>query len=241
MAYSERVAVVTGASSGIGEAVARRFAAEGFTVYLCARRAESLGSIAKEINRTSERAIPVTLDVRDEAAIVHLAKRVRSERGTLDCLVNAAGVGYGGKLLETATDTWDETMSTNVRGAFLMMREFLPLMFDPPRGAPLRTVLNVASVVGTTAVPELAAYSASKFALRGLSLCAALEVAPRGVRVVSINPGYVATAMVEGAPVGTEQMMSTDEVAETMLRIAALPPGVQIDDVNLYPQRLYSE
>lgn len=229
---------MTGASSGIGAACARFFAREGAAVVLGARSVKTVESIAAEIRKSGGRADAFGLDVRDEASVRAFARAVRERHRAVDLLLNNAGVGLGGGLLSVSVEDFDETMATNVRGAFLVLKEVVPLMLDGPRP---RTVFNVASVVGTMAVPNLLAYVTSKWAVRGMSQAAALDVGARGVRVVSVNPGYVATPMVDDAPYPAEDMMQPDEVAETLVRIATLPEGVQVDDLTLYPRKLYTE
>lgn len=230
--------MVTGASSGIGAACARTFAREGATVVLGARSVKTLESIAQEIRRAGGTADALPLDVTNVESVRGFAAAIRESHGHVDLLLNNAGVGIGGGLLSLRVEDFDATMSTNLRGAFLVMKEIVPLMLDGPR---LRNVFNIASVVGTQPAADLLAYSASKWGVRGLSLCAALDVGDRGVRVVSVNPGYVATPMVDDAPHPPSDMMQPAEIAETLVGLATLPEGVQVDDVTLYPRRLYTQ
>lgn len=223
---------MTGASSGIGRAAAELFAREGARVFGGAR---NVGGIPSDGSSSAH-----ALDVRNEDSVRSFVARVREESDHVDLLLNNAGVGLGGTLLETSTEDFDETFQTNVRGAFLVMRGFAPLLVDPPPGARPRTILNVASILGTIPASGLLAYSASKWALRGMSLCAAEELADRGVRVVSVNPGYVATAMVAGAPYPAGTMVQPPELAEIFVNLATLPRGAQIDDVTVHPHALYA-
>ncbi|MHB8604035.1 MAG: SDR family oxidoreductase [Thermoplasmatota archaeon] len=234
--FEGRVVVVTGASSGIGAAVARRFGAEGASVALGARRAAELAQVAK---RCGERAAAFALDVRDPASVDAFHAAVVSRFGPkVDVVVNNAGVGYGGSVEETTLDTWRETLETNLTGPFLVAKAFLPAL--RAAGPHPRTILNVASASGTTGQANLSAYCASKFGLRGLSQSLALEVSDFGIRVVAVNPGYVATAMVDDAPFTAKEMASADDVAHLMADLAALPASVLVDEVAVWPTRLYS-
>lgn len=230
-------AVVTGASSGIGAAAARAFAREGAHVALGARSEKTLDALAGEIRRAGGRAEALPLDVRDEASVRAFAAETRARLGSVDLLLNNAGVGGRARLVDTATEDFDDVVGTNLRGAFLVLREILPLMLDGPR---VRTAISVASVSGTMGQAGLSAYCASKWGLRGLVQSVALEVADRGVRALTVNPGYVATPMVDGARVPAADMIQPDELASALVDLATLPGSVQIDDVTLWPRRLYS-
>jgi NAD(P)-dependent dehydrogenase (short-subunit alcohol dehydrogenase family) len=233
MGLAGQVAVITGASRGIGAAAARAFAAEGCDVVLAARSLEALQRLAHELTRDKVRAHAQRCDVRSWEDIQALARAVGERFGRCDVLVNNAGVGIGGTVLDMPVEHLDETLEVNLRGPFLVAKALVPLM--PPGG----TVLNIASVSGREGIPGLAAYSASKAGLRVFSEALGREVAARGLRVVSVLPGYVATDMVDDAPHPPEAMVQPEDLARILVQLAAQPPSAYLDEVAVWPRRLY--
>lgn len=187
-----RIAVVTGASSGIGEATARRLADAGMTVIAVGRRTERLGTLAAEPRRGSGRIVPHTADVQDTAQIDALAARVRDEFGACHALINNAGVGGGAFNGRDDLDDALRTLDINLAGTLRCLAAFADLL---EASAPSR-VVNVASVAGKIGVGP-AGYAASKFGVVGLSEALHLSWASRGVSVTQLNPGYIVT---EGFP-----------------------------------------
>ena len=234
MLLQDRVCVVTGASSGIGAAVARRFSAEGARLILGSRDENALAVVAK----TCKDALVQRLDVTDPASVTAFANAVRDRYGRADILVSNAGVGDWSPVAEMTLEAWDRTLATNLRGPFLMAKAFLPLLLVE-RPYP-RTILHTGSVSGLDGQPGGGAYCASKAGLRMFSQSLAAEVVGRGVRVVCVNPGYVATPMVDDGEVALDQMIQPDEIAEVYLRLATLPPGAYVDEVSVWPTKLYA-
>lgn len=231
-----KVAVVTGASQGIGEAAARAFAAEGCHVLLAARSEARLAKLAKDLEAQHKvRALAVPTDVRSWDAIQALAAAAKREFHHVDVLVNNAGVGIGGTVLDMSVEHLDETLEVNLRGPFLVSKALVPLMREGG------TVLNIASVVAREGIPGLSAYSASKAGLRNFSEALAKELAPRGLRVVCVMPGYVATAMVSDAPFQEKDMVQPEHLAEVLVQLATQPDSVYVDEVVVWPRSLYSE
>jgi NAD(P)-dependent dehydrogenase (short-subunit alcohol dehydrogenase family) len=187
-----KVAVVTGASSGIGEATARRLVHAGATVVAVARRRDRLDALAAELADAPGRLVPHVADVTDTAAVDALAARVRDELGACHVLVNNAGVG--GRALVGRDDLDDAltTLDVNLLGTVRCLAAFADLL---EASAPSR-VVNVASVAGKLGIGP-AAYAASKFGVVGLSEALALSWAPRGITVCQLNPGFIVT---EGFP-----------------------------------------
>lgn len=179
-----RVAVVTGASSGIGEATARRLARLGMTVVAAARRRDLLERLAAE----QPGIVPATVDVTDTASVDELAAAVRDEHGACHALVNNAGVGGGSFRGRDDLDDALRTLEVNLAGAIRVMASFADLLTE---SAPSR-VVNVGSVAGKLGVGP-AAYAASKFGLVGFSEATALSWAGRGVTVCQLNPGFIRT------------------------------------------------
>lgn len=231
-----KVVLVTGASQGIGAAAARAFAAEGCSVVLAARGEARLASLAAELEAQHKvRALAVPTDVRSWPAIQALAAAAKRAFRHVDVLVNNAGVGIGGSVLDMAVEHLDETLEVNLRGPFLVAKAVVPLM------APGGTVLNVGSVSAREGIAGLGAYGASKAGLRNLSEAMAKELAPRGLRTVCVMPGYVATQMVSDAPHPPEDMVQPADLAEVLVQLATQPDSVFVDEVVVWPRRLYSE
>jgi NAD(P)-dependent dehydrogenase (short-subunit alcohol dehydrogenase family) len=186
----DRVALVTGAGSGIGAAIARRFAAEGAAIALIGRRAESLHGVAEELTRSGARAHPVVLDLTAEDGPERAIRETVAAFGRIDILVNSAGLLATGSIENTTLSVWDELMCINVRVVFELMQRAVPHLAEH-RG----NIVNISSVAGPRSFPGVLAYCVSKAALDQLTHCAALELAPKGVRVNSVNPGVVSTGL----------------------------------------------
>ncbi len=186
--FTGKVAVVTGATSGIGHACAVGFAKEGANVVCVGRKEEALQEVAQELRNAGVEALPLRADlsVDDEAdRVVDEAVKVF---GGVDVLVNAAGFLTTGTIENTAIDAWDEMMNVNVRAVFRLMQRALPSMIER-RG----NIVNVSSVTGLRSFPGVLAYCVSKAAVDQLTRCSALELAAKGVRVNAVNPGVVVT------------------------------------------------
>ena len=189
-----QVAIVTGASGGLGAHFARLLAAEGAAVALAARRLDRVEALAREIAGTGGRALPLRLDVADAAAIGPALDEVEAALGPLTILVNNAGVGGEGLALEVSVEDWDNTFAVNVRGTFLAAREAARRMIAS--GVAERgdgRIVNIASIASHTVLPGLAAYCASKASVAMLTQGLAREWARRGIAVNALCPGYIET------------------------------------------------
>lgn len=187
--FSGRVALVTGATSGIGHETALAFARHGADVAVTARRADLLESLVGEIRHLGVRSIAVAGDQRDEAHAEEAVGRTVRELGGLNVLVNNAGVIGAGPVETTTTEEWDRILDTDLKGPFFFCRAAVPHL----KGRPGANVVNVCSVAGVRPYANLAPYCVAKAGLDMLTECLALELAPHGVRVNSINPGVVVT------------------------------------------------
>lgn len=183
-----KVAIVTGASSGIGESAARELALRGAAVVLAARNADKLRFLEREVRASGERAIAVPTDVADGASVRAMVERAVGEFGSLDVLVNNAGLGLSGRVADLRADDLRHVFEVNVIGPLNCLQAVLPHM--PPGSR----ILNVSSVVGKRAIPKVGGYCATKSALDALSDALRVEVAGRGITVTSIYPGTTRTA-----------------------------------------------
>jgi len=217
MEFQHRVAVVTGASSGIGARCAEKLAERGARVVLFARSAETLREIAA---RHEDRMLAISGDVADEAAIARLFAETESRFGACDILINNAGMIDPKLMVATSADDWDRMFAVNVRGAFLCARRALPAMIAKGSGA-IVNVSSISGVVGPEKFPGYVSYCASKGAVISMTEAMAVEVKSRGVRVNCVSPGSVDTKMWAEASGGAPADMTPDEVAETILFLAS--------------------
>jgi NAD(P)-dependent dehydrogenase (short-subunit alcohol dehydrogenase family) len=183
-----RVAIVTGASSGIGRATALKLSADGFAVFEVGRDERALAEVGREIERAGGKAARLVADVTAADAPAQIVERTVATFGGIDAIVNAAGIIASGTTMETSDEGWDQMMDVNVRAPFRLIRAAADALAER-KGA----VVNLSSVAGTRAFPNLVSYCVSKAAVDQLTRCAALDLAPRGVRVNAVNPGVVVT------------------------------------------------
>ena len=188
---SARVALVTGASQGIGRAVALRLAQDGFSVALAARNEDNLKQVAAEIAAAGGHAEIFTLDVSNEESIKAAAKAVLARFGKLDVLINNAGITRDNLLLRMKRADWDDVLQTNLTGAFLLTQALMGSMIRARSGR----IVNISSVVGRIGQAGQANYAASKAGLIGFTKSLARELASRGVTANVVAPGYIESPM----------------------------------------------
>ena len=181
-----KIALITGAAGDIGGAIARRFAGEG-AGGLLVTDLEAPHGLAEELSATGTEALAAAADVTQEAQVKRLMAAARERFGGLDALVNCAGISVIAPLEETSAELWDEVLAANARGAFLTCREAIPLL--RARGA--GCIINLSSMSGRVGSSQMAAYSAAKFAVIGLTQAIAMEFAGEGIRAHAICPGIV--------------------------------------------------
>ena len=186
--FAGKVAVVTGATSGIGHACAMGFAREGAQVVCVGRKEEALKRVADEIRSAGAEAFLIRADLAVDAEADRVVDQTVEAFGGIDVLVNAAGFLTSGTIETTSIDAWDEMMNVNVRAVFRLMQKSLPNLIER-RG----NIVNVSSVTGLRSFPGVLAYCVSKAAVDQLTRCSALELAAKGVRVNAVNPGVVVT------------------------------------------------
>lgn len=183
-----KVAVVTGASSGIGRATALKFAREGAAVVAVGRNQNELGSLRDEAREFEGSIRPQLADLLEPTQVERLVAETVEHLGGIDVLVNAAGIIKNGSIEDTTLADWDKMMNVNLRSIFYLTQKCVPFLV-----ASKGNVVNVSSVTGLRAFPNVLAYCVSKAATDQLTRCAALELAPKGVRVNAVNPGVVVT------------------------------------------------
>ena len=202
--------IVTGASSGIGRATALRFLSAGASVTLVGRRLDALDDVAKLTSGTIARAFPLAADLSDENECESLVSQAVERMGGLDVLVNAAGILKAGRIEDTSLELWDEMMNINLRSVFHLMKLAIPHL-ENSRGS----VVNVSSVTGPRSFPGVLAYCVSKAGVDHLTRCAALELAPKGIRVNAVNPGVVVTGLHRSGGMGDEAYAAFLEHSKT--------------------------
>ncbi len=189
MSSDVKVAIVTGASSGIGEATAKRLARDGWRVTLAARRGDALGRVAGEIMDAGGKALPVPTDVRDHDQIGRLVAATLDAWGRVDVLVNNAGLGYSQTVVELDPRQLREQVDVNLVGVIECSQAVLPAMLRQRAGH----IINVASIAGLVGLPESSVYCATKYAVIGFSDALHREVRPHNIHVTAFCPGFVAT------------------------------------------------
>jgi NAD(P)-dependent dehydrogenase (short-subunit alcohol dehydrogenase family) len=214
--FDGEVAIVTGASSGIGRATAEELARRGARVAIFARSVDTLATIAAPFG---DAMLPVGGDVADAAAIDRLFSETESRFGPCSILVNCAGMVDPGLLVETSTERWERVFAVNVHGTYLACRRALPSMIARRRGA-IVNVASISGVPGPEKFPGSVSYCASKAAVISLTEALAVEVRQHGVRVNAVSPGSVDTPMWAEVSGGAPASMTPREVAETILFLA---------------------
>ena len=188
MSFADKVVLVTGATSGIGRAVANRFAESSARVAAFGRKQSALAELENEITNAGGEPFTTAVDVGNVGDVQHAVEGVIEKFGRLDVLVNAAGHISTGSIEDTTLAAWDAMMNVNLRAVFYLMQVVAPYL-EKTKG----NIVNVSSVTGLRAFPGVLAYCVSKAGLDQLTRCAALELAPKGVRVNAVNPGVVVT------------------------------------------------
>lgn len=236
MNVSDKVAIVTGASSGIGRAFAEHLANKGAEVYGFARGADRLKEASEEIGNAFE---PIQCDVRVEEDVQSAVDKVLEDAGRIDILINNAGLGIFGTLDELTVEAWDVQMETNVRGCFLCARAVAPQMRAQNEASGFGGhIVNIASIAGLLGNPDLSAYNASKFGVRGLSEALMKELRVDGIKVSCIYPGSIRTNFRSGSDSsGADFPMTPDDVAGTVLHVIETDDNYLISEVVMRPLR----
>ena len=228
---TDKVALVTGASRGIGRAIAAALGRAGAAVAVAARSEEPLKALAEEISTSGGKAVAIPADIADEDAVLELFKTIDEQLGPVDVVINNAGMGRPGLVAEFSREDLDEILAVNVRGTFLCCREAMKRMVPRESGY----IINVSSVVGFKGYPNQAAYGASKHAVMGLTKSLAAEAHPHGIRVSAVLPGGVDTDLISDFRPDLDRsgLMLPEDVAQTVLYLLSLSDRAAVDQIYL--------
>jgi 3-oxoacyl-[acyl-carrier protein] reductase len=230
-ALAGKVALVTGASRGIGLAIARRLAKMGARLSLCARDAKRLQAVAAELQRGGDTVLALAANVTQADEIASLVQRTEQSLGPVEILVNNAGIGYFGPTHEASEANWDAVLDTNLKSVFLLSRAVAPGMIQRRSGH----IINIGSLAGKNAFPGGGIYCASKWGLLGLTECLAEDLRASGIRVSVICPGTVATDFSPHAGKDPRKMLQPEDIAHTVEMILTQAPQSFISEVLLRP------
>jgi len=227
-----QLAVITGAGRGIGAAIARRLALLGMTAILCGRTRTHLETTAKAIAEAGGRSEVLPCDVTNLVSLEAAAEHVQKAFHRTDILVNNAGIGgFGGPLHELSPDAWDRILNTNLRGVYFAIRVFAPMMIAARSGH----IINVSSLAGKNALPNGAAYAASKWGLNGLTYSVAEELRSHNIRVSVVCPGSVNTELSPHTGKDPLKMLQPEDVAHAVAMLATQAPQSFVSEILLRP------
>ena len=215
---ADKAALVTGGSSGIGLAIARALAEDGYALTVSSRRAEKLTATAEELRGDGHEVLDVAANMADEEDLTKIVEAHRAKYGRLDVLINNAGVGIGEAMHEMTTKKVDIQLDVNLRAIMLMTRECLPMLREAGAEHGKALIINTASVAGKSPQPWLSVYSATKAAVLAWSQSTQKEVAGQGIGVTALAPGFVDTPMTEfvKGQVPAEEMIQPQDLAESV-------------------------
>jgi NADP-dependent 3-hydroxy acid dehydrogenase YdfG len=231
-AGQDKLAVITGGGSGIGLAMARIFAASGYSVVISGRDAKRLQKAAANISADKKKVTGIACDVREPSSVEKLFQEIGKRHSTIDVLINNAGVAHAlASADQLPVETWKEVIDTNLTGMFLVTRAALPLI------RPGGTIVNNLSVAALQPFAGMSAYNASKFGALGFTHALREDLRQRGIRVVALLPGATNTEIWSqfwpGAP--KEKMISAETVAQAVLHAVSAPANTTIEEIRIGP------
>jgi NADP-dependent 3-hydroxy acid dehydrogenase YdfG len=233
---SGKVAVVTGAGSGIGRAIAVELAGHGAVLCLVGRRIEALNTVAETISTTAARVQCYAFDLTSDEDIAVLRRRITEDSGRVDVLIHSAGLFALGSLETARIDDFDNQYRTNVRAPYLLTQALLPMLKNS-RGQ----IAFINSSSGLTARANISQYAATKFALKAMTDSLREEINPYGIRVLSVYPGRTATPMQamiyeqEGKTYSPERLLQPEDVASVVVHSLTLPQTAEVTDIRIRP------
>lgn len=238
-----KIVLITGASSGIGEACAKKFAELKANLIITARRKERIEKLAQDLSQKNKiKVLPLSLDVRNFDSVKSLNEALPTEWKSIDILVNNAGLARGlDKFYEGKIEDWDEMIDTNIKGLLYVSRVVVPQMVERETGH----IINIGSTAGHEAYPMGNVYVATKFAVKALSQSFRIDVLEKGIKVTSVDPGMVETEFSKVRFRGDEQRankvyeglhpLTPDDVADAVIYAATRPKHVNINQIILTP------
>ena len=227
-----QVAIITGAGTGIGAAVAGKLAQMGALTLLCGRRRTMLENTAAVIAKAGGKAKIAECDVMDLSSVESVTAQVDRDYGRADILVNNAGVGgFGGPLHLMSPESWENVLNTNLRGVYYCIRSFVPMMIRAGNGH----IVNISSLAGKNALPNGAAYAASKWGLNGLTYSVAEELRGHNIRVSVICPGSVNTELSPHPGKDPKKMLQSADLAHVVAMLVTQQPQSFVSEVLLRP------
>lgn len=230
MILQDKIAVITGAGKGLGEALATSLIAKGATVYGLARNTENLNSVREKLG---DKFIPVEMDITDQKGVFNWVDNTFSDRHRPDLLINNAGVGIFAKIDEFSLDQWHAMVDTNINGLFYITSRIVPIM---KKNESVCHIVNIGSILGKTTRSEGSAYSLSKYGVQGFSESLFKELRSDGIKVSCVNPGSIATHFFEESGIEPHgNMLAPEELAEVIVHIIEAPDNVLIDEITLRP------
>ena len=227
MSQNNKIAIVTGASTGLGKSISIKLALKGYKIILASRNEEKLNEVHDIINEGGGQSQVIVTDVSNETDIEILYSKIDIER--VDIVVNNAGFGVFNKINKISSDEWDKQMNTNLRGSFLISRYIAESMIKRKTGR----LVFINSVAGINAYPFSSAYVASKFGLRGFTSSLREELREHNIKVISIHPGAVDTPFWKNVNVDfpKDEMLKSDDVAESVVHAILAPNNVVQEEV----------
>lgn len=231
MRLKDKVAIITGASRGIGKAIAEHYAREGAKLVISARHEETLRNVNNELGAKGAESISVVADMSNESDVVNLVRTAYDAYGRIDVLVNNAGFGIFKPVVETSVDDFDRLFDVNVRGTFIAARETLRYMIKQNDGV----IINIASLAAKNAVENAAIYAATKWAVLGFGKSLMLEVRKYNIRVITICPGSTDTDFGSRSRPNRDKILKPEDVAEAAVLAASLPARAMMSEIDLRP------
>lgn len=230
MEIYSKIAIVTGASSGLGSSISQALIDEGASVYGLARNNDTLNSLQKEFG---SKFIPVVLDITQATAIKKWINDTFSKDNSPDILVNNAGVGSFGKIDEMPSEEWYDMVNTNLNGLYNITSEVVKLMKSKEG---FTHIVNIGSILGTTARAEGSAYCATKFGVSGFSEALFMELRGDNIKVSCLNPGSIDTGFFKSSGINSHRnMLQAKDIAATLLHVLKTPDNMLISEMIIRP------